>query len=77
MFRRHCLIRVYCQDQEHIVGRATAEDVFSLLPKEGEFQQFGEVRADEGGTTDYTAGDVAPVGTVQSVGNSSASGSHA
>ena len=59
------------------MGGTAAEDVFGLLPKEGEFQQFGEVRADEGSAADHAAGDVAPVGTIQTVGNGRATGSHA
>ena len=54
---------------------AAAEHVFNLLPEEWEGEEFGEIGADEGGATDHAAGDIAPVGTVQSVGNSRAMGS--
>src|SRR5436853_7104081 len=35
------------QNQEEVVGRPAAEDVFGLLPEEGPDEQFGVVRPDE------------------------------
>ena len=56
---------------------AATEHVFRLLPEEGELEKFGKVGTDERRTRHHTARNVAPVGTVQTIGNSGRTGTDA
>ena len=49
-----------------MAGTAT-QDVFGLLPKEWEGQQFGEVGTDQGRSRNDATRDVTPIGTVQAI----------
>lgn len=53
------LKQVHCgKDEEHVVGRAAAEDVLDLLPQVWEHQKFREVRSDQCCSGNHSARNV-------------------